>query len=138
MIDSTFANALWIDGVSNNNEWLGGIITNASAVDDAGNATVLTDGASVEVTRIVSVEIYKTAAGELIEAINGAEIADIIYCYGDSTQIVDGQLNPWTPVPVFNDMTGVAYTSDGRSQLECDPVEVHILHTHNLCQLYKA
>lgn len=113
MIDSTFANALWIDGVSNNNEWLGGIITNASAVDDAGNATVLTDGASVEVTRIVSVEIYKTAAGELIEAINGAEIADLIYCYGDSTQIVDGQLNPWTPVPVFTDMTGVAYTSDG-------------------------
>lgn len=113
MIDSTFANALWIDGVSNNNEWLGGIITNASAVDDAGNATVLTDGADVEVSRIVSVEIYKTAAGELVEAINGAEIADLIYCYGDSTQIVDGQLNPWTPVPVFTDMTDVAYTSDG-------------------------
>jgi len=97
MIDSTFANALLVDGESNNNEWLGGIITNASAVDDAGNVTVLASGADVEVTRIVSVEIYKTAAGALSGAETGAETPDLIYCYGDSTQAIDGQLNPWTP-----------------------------------------
>lgn len=110
IIDSTFANAVLVDGTSNNNEWLGGIITNAGAVDDAGNATILADGASVETTRIVSVEVYKTAAGEIVEAANGAEIPDLIYCYGDSTQVVDGEVTLFTPVVEFPDMTAVAYT----------------------------
>jgi hypothetical protein len=113
MIDSTFANAVLVDGTSSNNEWLGGIITNASAVDDAGNVTVLATGANVEVTRIVSVEIYKTAAGSLVDGTVGAEMPDLIYCYGDSTQVVDGEVTVWTPTVSFPDMTAVAYTAEG-------------------------
>jgi len=117
MIDSTFANALLVDGESNNNEWLGGIITNASAVDDAGNATVKTSSvaATVTTTRIVSVEIYKTASGELAEADLMAELPDLIYCYGDSTQVIDGELTPWTPVPswALGGAGDSVYTAEG-------------------------
>ena len=115
-VDSTFANAILIDGESNNNEWLGGLITNADAVDDAGNVTVLTSGADVEVTRIVSVEIYKTASGELSGAETGAEAPRLIYCYGDSFQAGEGVTTTWTPVLYFTGTTtpwNSTYTADG-------------------------
>ena len=116
MIDSTFANALLVDGVSNNNEWLGGIITNAAAVDDAGNATVLASGADVEVTRIVSVAIYKTASGTLSAADTGAELPNLIYCYGDSFQSGDGVTTAWTPIVYLSGTTtpfDMTYTATG-------------------------
>lgn len=84
MIDSTFVNAVLVDGDSNNNEWIGGIITNAVATPDAANVTVLNSGADVFATRIVSVEIYKEptlgiiAAGALT-----APIPELVLCSGD-------------------------------------------------------
>lgn len=119
-IDSTFANAILIDGTSSNNEWLGGLITNADAVDDAGNATVKTSSvaATVTTTRIVSVAIYKTASGELIEADLMAEIPKLILCYGDATGGGgDGVTQSWTPIIYqsgSNTPFDITYTASGK------------------------
>lgn len=130
MIDSTFANALLVDGESSNNEWLSGIITNASAVDDAGNITVLASGADVEVTRLVSVEIYKTVSGALVGAELGAEIPVLYLCYGDISQGADGVITVWTPelfisgtstpYPFTYTASGTYITNGDMVTYECD------------------
>lgn len=113
-IDTTDVNAIYITGDSTNNEWIGGIITNASAVDGAGNATILTDGADVENNRAVSVEIYKTSSGQLVDSENSADDISLVYCSGDASTFVDGQIYPWTPVVAFSGSdVDVAYTAGG-------------------------
>jgi hypothetical protein len=112
-IDTVAANAVKIEGTSSNNQWIGGVITNADATDDAGNVTILANGAGITDTQAIGAEVYKTAAGALVAGQTSAEVPTLVYCGGDSTTSTDGTIVSFTPTAIFATMTAVAYTSTG-------------------------
>ncbi len=85
VIDSTYKNAVIVSGVSENNEWIGGLITNADASPDILDVTVVNTGPDVISTRLVSVELYKEPTlGSLVAGLLTAPVPQIISCSGDA------------------------------------------------------
>lgn len=85
LIDTTDKNAIIVSGVSSNNEWIGGKVTNAEATPDVLDVTVVNTGPDALSTRLVSVEIYKEPTlGSLVAGLLSAPPPQLISCSGDA------------------------------------------------------
>jgi len=86
LIDSDNQNAVIVSGVSSNNEWIGGKITNAEATPNVLDVTVVNTGPDALSTRLVSVEIYKEPTlGSLVAGLLSAPPPQPISCSGDAS-----------------------------------------------------